>query len=117
MNAAIALPALLIGIAVGILAAHRAGHAARRHLAQKAAAAEARLAEREAELRRLRHDLRGALSPALLSVDRMQASADPAIARTATIVLRAIERAGALLDATRGHGNEPHVAGPAPPDV
>lgn len=118
MDVATALPALLIGAVIGALAAHRACRAARIRLSRTAAAADARLAEREAQLRQLRHDLRGALSPALLSVDRLQASTDPAIVRTAAIVLRAIERAGALLDATRGGPErKPHVAGPVPPDV
>ncbi len=52
-------------------------------------------------LDRLRHDVRGALSPALLSVDRLLASDDPATRRSGEIIIRSVERATALLDATR----------------
>ncbi len=62
------------------------------------------LRERAAELRdraegrrQLRHDLRGALSPALLMVDRLLSSSDPSIRRAGEMTLRAVERASALL--------------------
>lgn len=66
--------------------------------------ASTRVAEAEAAQRRLdrlRHDLRGALSPALLSADRLLASDDPATRHTGEIVVRAVERATALMEATR----------------
>ena len=51
---------------------------------------------REAQ-RRLRHDVRGALSPALLTADRLLANADPAVQRAGDIMVRAIEKAAAFL--------------------
>ena len=54
----------------------------------------------------LRHNLRGALSPALMMADRLSAHEDPAVQRAGTIVVRSIDRATALIDATR--------QGPAP---
>ena len=41
----------------------------------------------------LRHDLRGILSPALLSADRLANSQDPASRKAADIVIRSVERA------------------------
>ena len=49
-------------------------------------------------LRRLRHDVRGALSPALLTADRLLTHADPAVQRAGDIMVRAVERAAALLN-------------------
>ena len=45
----------------------------------------------------LRHDLRGALSPALLMADRLTANPDPAVQRAGEVVVRAIDRATALI--------------------
>ena len=59
----------------------------------------------------LRHNLRGALSPALMMADRMAAHADPAVQRAGQIVVRSIERATALISATR---RDPD---PAPPQA
>ncbi len=53
---------------------------------------------------RLRHDIRGALSPALLAADRLAGSADAETARTGAIAVAGIERAIALLDAHRRAG-------------
>ncbi len=61
----------------------------------------ARFAELEAATSTLRHDLRGALSPALMITDRLLASPDPAIVRAGQAVIRSIDRASGLLDATR----------------
>ena len=44
----------------------------------------------DAEL--LQHDLRNMLTPALLSADRLLTHADPAVARQAVIVIKAITR-------------------------
>ena len=63
-------------------------------------AAPARLAALEAAINTLRHDIRGALSPALLVTDRLIASPDPAIARAGQAVIRSVNRASELLDAT-----------------
>ncbi len=52
---------------------------------------------RRTKLRQIRHDVRGALSPALLASDRLLASADPAVKRSAEIVVRSVDRAITLL--------------------
>jgi ABC-type branched-subunit amino acid transport system permease subunit len=52
------------------------------------------------ELSRLRHDLRGILSPALLTADRLLASTeDPTARRSAELVIATVERANARLSA------------------
>ena len=60
--------------------------------------AEAALAGRIELQRRIRHDMRGALSPALLLADRLLNHADPAVKRTGDIVVRSIERAASLIE-------------------
>ena len=62
-------------------------------LALRAEQAEARVAAQEREFSRLRHDLRGILSPALLLADRLQASSDPLAKRAADAMIGTIERA------------------------
>ena len=53
------------------------------------------------ELRRrlqsLRHDLRGALSPAMLSADRLTMHQDEKVKRAANVVMASLERSTALL--------------------
>lgn len=49
------------------------------------------------EARRLRHDLRNALAPALLCADLLRDSADPSVARNAATIVAALERAMGLL--------------------
>lgn len=73
-------------------------------------AAQARIDAVEARASSLRHDLRGALSPALILSDRLAASTDPAIRRAGEAVIRSIEQASALITASR---TEPSAA---PPD-
>ncbi len=55
------------------------------------------LAERVEQQRRMRHDLRGAMSPVLLIADRLLHHADPAVKRSAEILVRTVDRATALL--------------------
>ena len=56
-------------------------------------------------LSRLRHDLRGVLSPALLTADRLLASSDdPTVRRAAETMIETVERATALLAAPQPHG-------------
>ncbi len=69
-----------------------------RQMAATAQAAEAMLAERIELQRRMRHDMRGALSPALLLADRLLNHADPAVKRAGDIVVRSIERAASLME-------------------
>lgn len=60
-----------------------------------------RLTALEAAIKTLRHDLRGALSPAMMVTDRLIASPDPAIARAGQAVLRSVTRASEILDGAR----------------
>ena len=50
-------------------------------LRRESRACDARLAARERDVSQLRHDLRGILSPAMLTADRLTASADPVVRR------------------------------------
>ncbi len=58
---------------------------------------EAQLASRAEQQRRLRHDIRGALSPAMLMADRLLGHADPAVKRAGEIVVRSVDKAAILL--------------------
>lgn len=84
-----------------------------RDRAGAAGADRARLAELEANESSLRHDLRGVLSPALLMADRLVAHEDPGVRRAGETVVKSIERATALLSATRRA--EPSGGGSLPP--
>jgi hypothetical protein len=88
---------LLIAAAGGTLTLHRIVIAPHVLAAQTAAAGAASAAVRIESQRRLRHDIRGALSPALLTADRLLTHGDPAVQRAGDIVVRAVERAAALL--------------------
>ncbi|RYY11591.1 MAG: hypothetical protein EON55_13970, partial [Alphaproteobacteria bacterium] len=59
-----------------------------------------RLAELEREMSLLRHELRGALSPALMVSDRLLRSEDPLIRRAGDAVVRSVDRATALIGGT-----------------
>ncbi len=69
---------------------------------QAAATAELELAlaGRIEQQRRLRHDIRGVLSPVLLIADRLLNHADPAVKRSGEIMVRTVERATVLLGDT-----------------
>ena len=60
-----------------------------------------RLAELESQNSALRHDVRGILSPALLTADRLAAHADPKVAKAADAMIRAVERAAERLQSPR----------------
>ena len=62
-------------------------------LTARAEQAEAGLRAQDREVSRLRHDLRGILSPALLLADRLSMSQDPLAKRTAEAMISVIERA------------------------
>ena len=68
-----------------------------------------RLAELEREMSALRHELRGALSPALMVSDRLLRNDDPLIRRAGDAVVRSIERATALI------GQDTAAQKPTPP--
>lgn len=75
--------------------------------------AEQRLAELEATTSTLRHDVRGALSPALLVADRLLDSPEPATKRAAEIVVASIERVEQRLAETRDAQGAPAPDGAA----
>ena len=56
-----------------------------------------RLEALEREMSGLRHELRGALSPALMVSDRLLRSEDPLIRRAGDAVVRSVDRAMALI--------------------
>ena len=60
-----------------------------------------RLARIGAAASTLRHDLRGVLSPALMVADRLVNNPDPAIRRAGDAVVRSVDRATALLTASK----------------
>ncbi|TLU73852.1 ATP-binding protein [Lichenicoccus roseus] len=70
-------------------------------LTTRATTAEQALVQRDATMSKLRHDLRGILSPAMLMADRLSGSVDPIARRTAETLIKTIERADAALKATR----------------
>ncbi len=65
--------------------------------AERGRIAEALVTQQQEHQRRLRHDLRGALSPALLTADRLLNHDDPAVKRTGSIIVRCVERATSLI--------------------
>jgi|GEM_PF-2978491 len=71
-----------------------------------------RLAELEREMSLLRHELRGALSPALMVSDRLLRSEDPLIRRAGDAVVRSVERATSLIGGDRAVSSK---AGPVTP--
>jgi signal transduction histidine kinase len=111
----VVLAAFAGGVVVGHLMGRiRSERRARLQSQELAAATEARISDLMQVIARLRHDVRGALSPALLAADRLLTSRDAATHRAAEICVTAIERANTLLDATRASaGGAPHQA----PDV
>ncbi len=77
------------------------------------AAVQARIDAIEMKAGSLRHDLRGALSPALIVADRLAVSADPSVRKAGETVIRSVERASALLAASRAEDNS--IAAPGNP--
>jgi hypothetical protein len=65
----------------------------------------ARLAAVAEDMARLGHDLRGILSPALLSAERLLTSTDPSARRSAEVMLRAVDRAAAAVSEAVGSIN------------
>ena len=66
------------------------------------AQAEQRIVELEQLVSRVRHDVNGALTPALMVADRLRSSADPAVSAAAEKIAASILRATAILKETRG---------------
>ena len=78
-------------------------------------AAQAHLADVEARAASLRHDLRGVLSPALMVTDRLLSNPDPAIQRAGQAVVRSVDRATALIQASKDGAATAAAAAPADP--
>ncbi len=86
----------LMAFGVGILLFRTTGAAAGRALAAavaRAAAAEARSETLARAASQMRHDLRGILSPALLTADRLAMSQDPVSRRAGEAMIMTVERA------------------------
>ena len=64
------------------------------------ASARARVEELEKLVSALRHDIRGALTPAALIADRLRSNSDPAIQRAADRITAVVERVISRLNAT-----------------
>jgi hypothetical protein len=62
--------------------------------------AQARAEVLERLISELRHDLRGAISPAALIADRLRQNADPGIQRSGRTIGLVVDRVLAILDAT-----------------
>jgi hypothetical protein len=81
-------------------------------------AAQRRVEELERLVSELRHDLRGAISPAALIADRLRRSNDPTVQRSGNTIGIVVERVLAILEATcqtvppRGSGQGGPVIGP-----
>ena len=61
----------------------------------------AQLADVEARAATLRHDLRGVLSPALMVTDRLLSHEDPGVQRAGQAVVRSVQRATDLIQASK----------------
>ena len=98
--------ATMAGMAFGWLARHLTMRAARPvHPPLPSAPvmddAAGRLQALEAKTSGLRHDLRGILSPALLTAERLLAYEDPVVRRAGEIMVTTVERASARLAETK----------------
>ncbi len=63
-------------------------------------AAQSRVEELERLVSELRHDLRGAMSPAALIADRLRQSSDPAVQRSGNTIGIVVQRVLTILEAT-----------------
>jgi signal transduction histidine kinase len=65
-----------------------------------------RLAELGVAQAKINHDLRNLMTPALMLADRLQGSADPKVTRAAGLLVKAIERATALISTSQSFTEE-----------
>lgn len=63
-------------------------------------AVQSRVEELERLVSKLRHDLRGAMSPAALIADRLRQHSEPAVQRSGKTIGLVVERVLSILDAT-----------------
>ena len=91
-----ALVPALVALGVGWALLGRIAAAGRREsmsAAARAATAEARVSDLIRQGSQLRHDLRGILSPAMLTADRLTTNQDPLTRRAAEAMISTVERA------------------------
>lgn len=74
--------------------------AAMQHELRAALWRDARLAALGTAMAKISHDMRGTLSPALLTAERLQMSQEPSIRRAGDVLVRAVERATELMRRT-----------------
>lgn len=108
---------LVSGVAAGIVAGAVVFVIGNRGLPDTTPAADVQLKEALTANSQLRHDIRGALSPALLVSDRLTGHADPGVVKAGNIVVRAVERATDLLETNKREDAARLPAPPAPPSV
>jgi signal transduction histidine kinase len=87
--------------------------AAMQHELRAALWRNARLAALGTVVAKVSHDLRGILTPALLTAERLQLNADPRVQRAGETVVQAVDRATALVRRTLDYARE----GPPPLDL
>jgi hypothetical protein len=73
-------------------------------------AARSRTAERTEKVLKLAHDVRGAVTPALLMTERLEHSSDPTVRQTAALVASAMERTAELAKAASAEAQAASVA-------
>ena len=98
--AAAGVPAIVAVLAAGVLVGGLMFAVASRRLAA-VQTLQRQVNDLEAAASTLRHDLRGVLSPALMVADRLVNNPDPAIRRAGDAVVRSVDRATALLTASK----------------
>jgi signal transduction histidine kinase len=80
-------------------------------LARQLRTAQRRATEQSEAVIKLSHDVRGAVTPALLMTERLETNADPAVRLAAGVVAKAMDRAADLAKAAaaqaRGVASEP----------
>ncbi len=96
--AAVALAVAQPLVAWAVAAERRLGAVA----SGRAATAEARAAALDRQASQLRHDLRGILSPAMLTADRLTTSQDPVARRAGEAMVSTVERAEERLRREQG---------------
>jgi hypothetical protein len=80
---------------------------------QQLRAARSRAARRTERLIKLTHDIRGAVTPALLMAERLGLNSDPGIREAAGVVADAMERTAELAKAASSEARVGSVAQPA----